>query len=271
MRGQQLSKEAARRMWSELKEQYGRGGFLLFDRDGNSGDYWYSDLSSLEGDVNVDMADDILCECPKSASDLGTLDDFIQRTQRWLDQRPAGQVSTLNCPQCRSVDRVIRVSSAYGGGVASQTSDTGGVAWTLGESGLSRSILHGRTAGVSRSNLSGRLAPLSSPASGIPTTAVAGVVSVGIIVALALLHVRAWVLYAVVVAAWVIFVVVGVKREHYRETVVMPWYERYLHAWDNLYYCERCDVVFRVGGKKVARPEGMNDLLADQVGDISQY
>lgn len=78
---QHLSKAAAHRMWKALQQHYGQGGFLLFDRDGNGG-YWYSDNSK------PDMSEtDIPWACPQSEYDLGTLEEFIEQTQRWLDDR----------------------------------------------------------------------------------------------------------------------------------------------------------------------------------------
>jgi hypothetical protein len=79
--GQQLSKAAARRMWQALARHYGQGGFLLFDKDGQGG-AWYSDNAHPAMDDT-----DIPVACPHSAYDLGMLEDFTEKVQRWLDQR----------------------------------------------------------------------------------------------------------------------------------------------------------------------------------------
>ena len=78
---QQLSKAAARRMWLALKQHCGQGGFLLFDKNGNGG-AWYSDNAQPTMDST-----DIPEGCPQSLYDLGTLEQFMEWTQRWLDQR----------------------------------------------------------------------------------------------------------------------------------------------------------------------------------------
>lgn len=280
MKGQRLSNEAAQRMWSELKHHYGRGGLLLFDKEGNAGDEWYSDVSFLDTDVNVDTADDILCECPRSASDLGTLDDFMDRTQRWLDQRPSRRANVLTCPRCRHVDRVVRVRSVYSGGITSQTANSRGVAWTLSRDGLSPSFLRGRTNGVSQSDLSMRLAPLplSGPTVGGPASGMDLLLGLG---AVALVGLVFWLLYGspgsqficvVLILADIVFIWGGLARKaDFKKTVFMPWYEKYVNAWDSLYYCERCDVVFGIGRKKAVRPEEMNEALLEEVGNDPRY
>jgi hypothetical protein len=81
MNGQHLSKAAARRMWLELQNHYGQGGWLLFNSQGNGG-YWYSDNSK------PDMGKtDIPVSCLASENQLLTLERFTEDTQRWLDQR----------------------------------------------------------------------------------------------------------------------------------------------------------------------------------------
>jgi hypothetical protein len=78
---QVVSLSAALLMWCELKKHFGQGGFLLFDKDGNGG-AWYSD------NAQPDMeADDIPQPCCRSSDDLGTLTEFVERTQNWLDAR----------------------------------------------------------------------------------------------------------------------------------------------------------------------------------------
>jgi hypothetical protein len=85
---QQITKAAARRMWKALQQHYGQGGFLLFDKDGKGG-AWYADNAQPS-----ESESDIPCACPHSAYDLGTLEEFTEQTQRWLDQR-AEDLTTL--------------------------------------------------------------------------------------------------------------------------------------------------------------------------------
>ena len=76
---QQLSKAAARRIWGEVKQHIGQGGFLLFDERGNGG-WWYSYGSTprmLQSDIRIDCDD---------YSGL-TVEEVRDKIQRWLDDR----------------------------------------------------------------------------------------------------------------------------------------------------------------------------------------
>jgi hypothetical protein len=78
---QQLGKAAAKRMWQALKQHYGQGGFLLFDKDGRGGT-WFSDESRPEMEET-----DVPVHCFHSEYELGTLEEFMETVQNWLDQR----------------------------------------------------------------------------------------------------------------------------------------------------------------------------------------
>jgi hypothetical protein len=78
---QQLSKAAAKCMWQALKQHYGQGGFLLFDKDGMGG-IWFSDESRPKMEET-----DIPVHCFHSKYELGTLEEFMETVQNWLDQR----------------------------------------------------------------------------------------------------------------------------------------------------------------------------------------
>jgi hypothetical protein len=55
--------------------------------------------------------------------------------------------NTPACPECDQMDRVIRVSSAHSGGIATQTSRSSGVGLTLTRDGLPHHFLvEGRVA-----------------------------------------------------------------------------------------------------------------------------
>jgi hypothetical protein len=205
--------------------------------------------------------------------------------------------NTPACPECDQMDRVIRVSSAHSGGIATQTSRSSGVGLTLTRDGLAPSLLGGRSGGVSQSELSRRLTPLSAPVSGATSGLVSDadlivvllfIVGGPVLVVLAgmlfdgrsgLLHVAGplSLAFAFAVLVWRASVrrtrlrAVAAQEAHFRKTVVMPWYRGYIQAWDGLYYCERCDVVFVADSKKAFRPGKMNDLLFEFVGHEPRY
>jgi len=188
--------------------------------------------------------------------------------------------NTPTCPECDQVDRVIRLRSAYSGGITSQTSKSSGVAVTLTGNGLSPSFLGGRTAGVSQSDLSKRIAPFSIPVSRVnPLFRLAEIVLVVWLYSLLLKAFsgslgRAWgeFMGSLLLLAFVIFIELRLGREaRFKKTILMPWYEKYLRAWDSFYYCERCDVVFGIGSKKAVRPEDMDELLFEEVGEVPRY
>jgi hypothetical protein len=72
-----LGRLAAWRMWRALKLRYGQMGFALFDRHGRFKG-WYPE----NAEPDLAGSDDVVCSCPLSAHDLGTLDEFVARTRR---------------------------------------------------------------------------------------------------------------------------------------------------------------------------------------------
>lgn len=171
------------------------------------------------------------------------------------------------CPECHQMDRVIRVRSVYSGGISNEMARSSAVGVTFTGDGLAPTVLRGTTNSISQSDLSKRLEPLPAPASTIGLVVGLGVglaLFIGILLLMG--EVRGWAIYLVLAAAYGVFLWSELRRENFRKTVLMPWYQKYLRAWENLYYCERCDIVFAADSKMVVRSGGMNNLLFEFVG-----
>jgi hypothetical protein len=174
------------------------------------------------------------------------------------------------CPECHQLDRAVRVRSIYSGGISSQVSGSSGVGLTLTRDGLAPSYLSGRTHGVFQSDLSNRLTPLLAPA---PRVGLGGPVgmTIGVTAIVILLVSPIWPASVLLAMVYGVLLVPQLRRERFRKTVVMSWYQKYLRAWGGLYYCERCDVVFAAGSKKAVRPSDMTSLLFEIVGHEPRY
>lgn len=176
------------------------------------------------------------------------------------------------CPECHQLDRVIRVRSVYSGGISSGTAKSSAVGVTFTGDGLAPTVLRGTTNSISQSDLSKRLEPLPAPASTIGLVVGLGVglaVFIGILLLMG--EVRGWAIYLVLAAAYGVFLSSELRRENFRKTVLMPWYQKYLRAWENLYYRERCDIVFAADSKMVVRSGGIDNLLVESIGRKPQY
>src|SRR5450830_1544835 len=147
--------------------------------------------------------------------------------------------NTATCPECHQLDRVIRVRSVYSGGIASGTAKSSAVGVTFTGDGLAPTVLRGTTNSISQSDLSKRLEPLPEPTSAIGLVAGIGVGLAVLIVILLMGKVQTWAIYVTVIVLYGIFFSSELRRENFRKTIVTPWYQEYLRAWDNLYYCER--------------------------------
>ena len=176
------------------------------------------------------------------------------------------------CPECHQLDRVVRVRSVYSAGIASGTANSSAVGVTFTGDGLAPTVLRGRTNSISQSDLSKRLEPLPAPASTIGLVAGMGA-GLALFIGILLLtgEARGWAIYLVLAVVYAIFLSSELRRENFRKTVLMPWYQKYLRAWENLYYCERCDIVFAADSKTVVRSGGMDKLLFKFVGRKPQY
>jgi len=179
--------------------------------------------------------------------------------------------NTATCPECHLLDRVIRVRSVYSGGIASGTAKSSAVGVTFTGDRLAPTVLRGTTNSISQSDLSKRLEPLPAPTSSIGLVAGIGVGLAMLITILLMGKVQAWPIYVILVVSYGIFLSSELRRENFRRTILMPWYEKYFHAWENLYYCETCDIVFAADSKMVVRSGGIDNLLFEFVGRKPQY
>jgi len=143
--------------------------------------------------------------------------------------------NTATCPECHQLDRVIRVRSVYSGGIASGTAKSSAVGVTFTGDGLAPTVLRGTTNSISQSDLSKRLEPLPAPTSSIGLVAGIGVGLAMLITILLMGKVQAWPIYVILVVSYGIFLSSELRRENFRRTILMPWYEKYFHAWENLY------------------------------------
>lgn len=163
----------------------------------------------------------------------------------------------------------MRVQSVYSGGISNQTSSISGVGVTLTGNGIVPTFASGNTRGLAQTRLSERFAPLPEPApesySGLVGVLILAVI---MIAGLGVTH-RNWWLIAcsVLCSAGVVYImVVSVHMENFQKHRLMPWYRRYIEAWNQLYYCERCDIVYASDSDRAVRPEEMNKLLFSIVG-----
>lgn len=176
------------------------------------------------------------------------------------------------CPECNSIDRVVRVHAACINGLSSQSSHSGGIGVTLTGNGIAPTFIGGSTGGSAQTGLSKRLSPIEVP----PSEGYSWFFwSLGMFLMGFLLwrDGHAWrdnyTLGAILIALSVLVAVHAVRKHNSRKRFLSSsWYAKYTEAWNKLYYCERCDIVYDADSDHGVSPEEMNEFLLTRAGKL---
>lgn len=152
----------------------------------------------------------------------------------------------LECPSCHQLDRVVNVRAAYENGTTS-TSQHGSALTITPDLGLAPTMMHSR--GSTVSGLSQKLDSLEER----PKTSQGGcapILAVGVPVIIAAGSVSGKPMSTQIVVEFVgllagigLFLLLRIPIFRNR-AVVLPWWESYMELWCQLFYCERCDIVY---------------------------
>ena len=160
------------------------------------------------------------------------------------------------CPKCNKDDKITKVSSVFTNGVRAESSSGPGIGIGLVGGKIGIGLGGSSSSGISVSQMSMRLRPPDLPKRmGAIKILLISALVYGVLFCLVATLDSSGILGFIAFPLPIIVAIVLFRQDSKSYAEKMDHYSYLKSQWDNLYYCERDDIVFRPGQNNFQTPD----------------